>query len=633
MPDTVPGNNSSTTFIGLGSALTGRVDTEPDQDWYRITLTAGQSYTFQLWGSGTDPLQDPHLRVYDLFGALLGEDDDGAVFHNAGTDVSSRNSELSLVAGYSGAYFISAGAHQNPFFDNVGNFTLTAAASGSYPTLTARQVADYLTGAYWVALDRVDAVDLNDGPRAFAEHIVSVNLTGLDADGQRLAKVALATWENVSNIDFVETGGGAQITFTDDSGFNASTNSTVSGTTIVSSSVDIGRPWLDTYGTSLNSYGFQTYIHEIGHAIGLGNAGPYNGSATYGTHNIYANDSWAFTVMSDFDQAESGYGAVQQLGGPLGADIIAARTLYGSPYSVALGDFDADGHNDDILWHNSSSGSLATWFLSSGVATQTTATGAASLDWQIAAVADFDGDGRSDDILWRNNDTGFVVTWFTTNGVVTQSVVTGTASLDWQIAGTGDFDGDGYGDDILWRNTDSNLVFTWSTTNGVQTATTQVGITQADFQVAGVGDLDNNGFVDDILWRSLSTGAVATWNTSGGGGGPVLGAATLDWQIAGMGDFDSDGYNDDILWHNTNSGLVVTWFTSNAGGTPQSVVTGRAPLDWQIAGVGDLDGDGRSDDILWRNVDTGAVATWFLTNGVQTQTIATGAASLDWHIA
>jgi minor extracellular serine protease Vpr len=62
-------------------------------------------------------------------------------------------------------------------------------------------------------------------------------------------------------------------------------------------------------------------------------------------------------------------------------------------------------------------------------------------------------------------------------------------------------------------------------------------------------------------------------------------------------------------------------------------VTGLAPLDWQIAGVSDLDGDGRSDDILWRNVDTGAVATWFLTNGVQTQTIATGAASLDWHIA
>ena len=32
----------------------------------------------------------------------------------------------------------------------------------------------------------------------------------------------------------------------------------------------------------------------------LGHQGPYSGTATYGTSNIYANDTWQFSVMSYF---------------------------------------------------------------------------------------------------------------------------------------------------------------------------------------------------------------------------------------------------------------------------------------------------------------------------------------------
>jgi hypothetical protein len=37
------------------------------------------------------------------------------------------------------------------------------------------------------------------------------------------------------------------------------------------------------------------------------------------------------------------------------------------------------------------------------------------------------------------------------------------------------------------------------------------------------------------------------------------------------------------------------------------------PLDWAIAGVGDYDGDGRSD-LLWRQASTGAVYLWRFTS-------------------
>ena len=56
------------------------------------------------------------------------------------------------------------------------------------------------------------------------------------------------------------------------------------------------------------SYFFQTYVHEIGHALGLGHQGPYNGSSTYGVDNIYTNDTWRWSAMSYHDQDDPALG-------------------------------------------------------------------------------------------------------------------------------------------------------------------------------------------------------------------------------------------------------------------------------------------------------------------------------------
>lgn len=42
------------------------------------------------------------------------------------------------------------------------------------------------------------------------------------------------------------------------------------------------------------------------------------------------------------------------------------------------------------------------------------------------------------------------------------------------------------------------------------------------------------------------------------------------------------------------------------------------PLDWTIAGIGDVDGDEKAD-LVWRNTSTGDVAVW-LGNGVDPPT-------------
>ena len=132
--------------------------------------------------------------------------------------------------------------------------------------------------------------------------------------------------------------GGADIAFDDDRP-GARSEFALSGSRILSADVTISTGWLAKHGTGRDSYSFHTYLHEIGHALGLGHPGDYSHDADFGRHAEYRNDSWQTSVMSYFSQRENPHVDADKAYAvtPMTGDIEAVRELYGAR-SVRSGD-------------------------------------------------------------------------------------------------------------------------------------------------------------------------------------------------------------------------------------------------------------------------------------------------------
>jgi hypothetical protein len=103
---------------------------------------------------------------------------------------------------------------------------------------------------------------------------------------------------------------------------------------------------------------------------------------------------------------------------------------------------------------------------------------------------------------------------------------------------------------------------------------------------------------------------------------------TTDWVVQGVGDFNGDGKTD-ILWRQSGTGSTVTWLMN--GGTVQSTVGGWiVPTDWVVQSVGDFNGDGRAD-ILWRQNGTGSTVMWLMNAGAPT-TVGGWNVTMDWGV-
>jgi len=220
---------------------------------------------------------------------------------------------------------------QNPISLPGKSSDNAVAAIGPKPVYTYDQIAEYLVSGF-APQERFDA---SEGD------VITVKMTGLTADGQQLARWALEAWSDATGLVFVEiTEGTPDILFDDIDPSGAYSFSTTNGDEITFSYVNVPVNWINNYGTTIDSYSLQTYIHEIGHALGLGHAGPYNGSAFFLTDALYANDSWQATIMSYFSQDDNPNidADFAYIITPMIADLLAMDIQYGGTTTTNLGD-------------------------------------------------------------------------------------------------------------------------------------------------------------------------------------------------------------------------------------------------------------------------------------------------------
>ncbi|WP_176559234.1 M10 family metallopeptidase [Rubellimicrobium roseum] len=199
------------------------------------------------------------------------------------------------------------------------------------PIGTLDQLARYLTHGHWADYDE-DWRSFDDGSAGTT--VIGVDLSGLTGPVQRLARAAMEAWETVADIDFHEVArGAAQIVFDDAEPGGWAEATGLQGNLATLAKVNIGPDTLDE-GTTLDSYAYFVALHELGHALGLGHQGPYDGDAVYPRDAVFANDSTSLSVMSYFfrgfdnptDPATEAYEVT-----PMLADIVAIQSLYGAP--------------------------------------------------------------------------------------------------------------------------------------------------------------------------------------------------------------------------------------------------------------------------------------------------------------
>ncbi len=136
-----------------------------------------------------------------------------------------------------------------------------------------------------------------------------------------------------------------------------------------------------------------------------------------------------------------------------------------------------------------------------------------------------------------------------------------------------------------------------------------------------------------ILFRDPSNGAMVAWTLAEDGSkvseSSVATQTNLEWDLKGVGDLNGDS-QPDLLWQHRSSRSVAFW--SMQGLAIRGAVALPTPsAGWTLEGVGDFDGDGRSD-VLWRNETSGLVAYWKIEQGRVTGAATLGTATAGWKI-
>lgn len=454
--------NSGTAYaLEVGELFGGSISNGSDQDWIAIDLVAGQSYVFSVWGTGGyyNGLADTTLSLVTSSGSVLASNDN--------ITGSNKFSLIEYTASSSGTFYLNVGGAGS----SDGDYILQAATDVFTVDQVVTQISEFGWGASTVI--RHDNVTTDSGA-------ITVNITALNSAGQNLAQWALDAWATSTGLEFQYVTSGGDIRFDDNSSgaFGGPTGGYYpTNGNIIYSTVNVHSSWITSYGGTIDSYTYQTYLHEIGHALGLTHSGNYNGSGSFGTDNHFLNDSTQMTVMSYFDLHENTWiGADRGTAiTPMIADVAAIWEMYGTPTA---------GINDgNTVWGaNSNVGGVLGDVM--GIL----------FDGNAYSTSFYDGDHVAFTIV----DTGG-------HDLIDLSTVTGATVLDLRAGGIGGFNG-----------RSGNLVMAMGT----------------QIEDAATGD-GNDEIIGNGAANDIDAGAGDDTITGGAGDDTISGGAGTDTAIIG----------------------------------------------------------------------------------------------------
>lgn len=121
--DSLSDTSAALGRLSPGGSVRGSIETSGDHDVFAISLTAGQTYTFNLTGGGTGGNADTVLRLLNGSGTQLAVNDDFG---------SSLFSRITYTATSSGTFYLDAAGYGR----ETGSYTLSSTGRAPTPTPT-----------------------------------------------------------------------------------------------------------------------------------------------------------------------------------------------------------------------------------------------------------------------------------------------------------------------------------------------------------------------------------------------------------------------------------------------------------------------------------------------------------------
>ncbi|MBR1157367.1 M10 family metallopeptidase [Bradyrhizobium sp. JYMT SZCCT0428] len=501
---------------------------------------------------------------------------------------------------------------------------------------TNSQIIDQLdSGSVWSGLNLTYGFPSSASWFPYAERN---GFTPVTSAQQAAATFTIRLWDDLIGPDFALAANGATANV---KYMNTTTNIGYAQAYYPSIAQSGGSLWFNSqYGASsgtnnlmsptVGNWGWGTFIHETGHALGLDHPGNYNGgSPTYANDALYAQDSQMYTIMSYFTANNTGADWVADDGRtyyaetPMLDDVLVIQAMYGAETTTRTGNtvygfnsnsdvwlFDFRQNLHPVLCIYDSAGTdtldLSGWSYSCIL---NLAPGAFSscdmMTYNISIaygviIENGIGGGGNDAI--DGNGVGNQL-----SGLVGDDTITGGGGNDIIDGGTGN-------DTAVYSGAWANYLITWNANTSTFTLLdTRGGSPDGQDQDSNI---ENFRFLDGVVTASALLNGIGSGGipTSAAPGKTLNGGALTD-QLYGLGG------NDILIGNGGNDWLF--------GGGGNDLTYGGAGSDSTYGGAGNdtLIGDGGSDLLEGDDGDD-----WiYLANGDGSQ--AYGGASNDVLIA